>query len=130
MIRTYLDWLTELPWAIPEENPIDIEQARRILDEDHYDLEKIKRRIIEYLAVRKLAAARPGAHPLFCRTARRRKTSLGQSIARAMSRKVRAAVSSAAFMTKRKSAATAAPISARYPATSFRRSGRRARAIA
>src|SRR6185312_12261522 len=55
MIRTYLDWLIELPWALPEERPIDIRQARRILDEDHYGLDKIKQRIIEYLAVRKLA---------------------------------------------------------------------------
>src|SRR4029077_3413725 len=55
MVRTYLDWLIELPWALPEEKPIDIKEARRILDEDHYDLDKIKRRIVEYLAVRKLA---------------------------------------------------------------------------
>ena len=55
MVRTYLDWLIELPWKLPEEKPIDIAAARRILDEDHYDLEKIKRRIIEFLAVRKLS---------------------------------------------------------------------------
>jgi ATP-dependent Lon protease len=55
MVRTYLDWLIELPWALPEEKPIDIVEARRILDEDHYDLDKIKRRIVEYLAVRKRA---------------------------------------------------------------------------
>src|SRR5208282_3303143 len=48
MVRTYLDWLVELPWALPEEAPIDIAAARRILDEDHFGLEKIKRRIIEY----------------------------------------------------------------------------------
>ena len=58
MVRTYLDWLIELPWALPEEAPIDIAEARRILDEDHYGLEKIKRRIIEYLAVQ--ACAPPG----------------------------------------------------------------------
>ena len=52
MARTYLDWLIELPWSLPEEMPIDIAQARKILDEDHYGLDKIKRRIIEYLAVR------------------------------------------------------------------------------
>ncbi|CAI8025019.1 Lon protease [Geodia barretti] len=50
MVHTYLDWLTELPWSLPEESPIDITEARRILDEDHYDLDKIKRRIVEYLA--------------------------------------------------------------------------------
>jgi len=87
MIRTYLDWLTELPWQIPEETVIDIEDARRILDEDHYDLEKIKRRIIEYLAVRKLAPQ--GRAPILCFVGPPGvgKTSLGQSIARAMNRK-------------------------------------------
>src|SRR5262249_2735592 len=55
MVRTYLDWLIELPWKLPEAAPIEIAEARRILDEDHYGLEKIKRRIVEYLAVRKLA---------------------------------------------------------------------------
>src|SRR5690348_2148097 len=53
MVRTYLDWLVELPWKLPEQAPIDIEEARRVLDADHYGLPKIKRRIIEYLAVRK-----------------------------------------------------------------------------
>src|ERR1700751_4655086 len=55
MVRTYLDWLIELPWALPDESPIDIAEARRILDDDHYGLEKIKRRIVEYLRWRKLA---------------------------------------------------------------------------
>ena len=87
MVRTYLDWLIELPWTLPEEKPIDIAQARRILDEDHYDLEKIKRRIIEYLAVRKLAPQ--GKAPILCFVGPPGvgKTSLGQSIARAMDRK-------------------------------------------
>jgi ATP-dependent Lon protease len=87
MIRTYLDWLIELPWKLPEEKPIDIGQARRILDEDHYDLDKIKRRIIEYLAVRKLAPS--GKAPILCFVGPPGvgKTSLGQSIARAMDRK-------------------------------------------
>jgi ATP-dependent Lon protease len=87
MIRTYLDWLIDLPWTLPEEKPIDIGQARRILDEDHYDLDKIKRRIIEYLAVRKLAPA--GKAPILCFVGPPGvgKTSLGQSIARAMDRK-------------------------------------------
>jgi len=86
MVRTYLDWLTELPWALPEEKPIDIKQARRILDEDHFGLEKIKGRIIEYLAVRKLAPQ--GKAPILCFVGPPGvgKTSLGQSIARAMSR--------------------------------------------
>ena len=87
MVRTYLDWLIELPWALPEEKPIDIAEARRILDEDHYGLDKIKRRIIEYLAVRKLAPQ--GKAPILCFVGPPGvgKTSLGQSIARAMGRK-------------------------------------------
>ena len=87
MVRTYLDWLVELPWKLPEEPPIDIEEARKILDEDHYGLEKVKRRIIEYLAVRKLAPQ--GKAPILCFVGPPGvgKTSLGQSIARAMGRK-------------------------------------------
>ena len=87
MVRTYLDWLIELPWKLPEEKPIDIADARRILDEDHYDLDKIKRRIIEYLAVRKLAPQ--GKAPILCFVGPPGvgKTALGQSIARAMGRK-------------------------------------------
>jgi ATP-dependent Lon protease len=87
MVRTYLDWLVELPWNLPEEAPIDIGEARRILDEDHYGLEKIKRRIVEYLAVRKLAPQ--GKAPILCLVGPPGvgKTSLGQSIARAMDRK-------------------------------------------
>jgi ATP-dependent Lon protease len=87
MVRTYLDWLIELPWKLPEEKPIDIAESRRILDEDHYDLEKIKRRIIEFLAVRKLSPQ--GKAPILCFVGPPGvgKTSLGQSIARAMDRK-------------------------------------------
>lgn len=86
MVRSYLDWLIELPWSLPEEKPIDIAEARRILDEDHYGLEKIKSRIIEYLAVRKLAPQ--GKAPILCFVGPPGvgKTSLGQSIARAMGR--------------------------------------------
>jgi ATP-dependent Lon protease len=87
MVRTYLDWLIDLPWKLPEEKPIDIAEARRILDEDHYGLDKIKRRIVEYLAVRKLAPQ--GKAPILCFVGPPGvgKTSLGQSIARAMDRK-------------------------------------------
>jgi ATP-dependent Lon protease len=86
MVRNYLDWLIDLPWALPEQKTIDIAQARRILDEDHFGLEKIKARIIEYLAVRKLAPN--GKAPILCFVGPPGvgKTSLGQSIARAMDR--------------------------------------------
>ncbi|HEV2979645.1 MAG TPA: endopeptidase La [Casimicrobiaceae bacterium] len=87
MIRAYLDWLIELPWAAEPPPPIDIAEARRILDEDHYGLEKIKRRILEFLAVRKLNPA--GKSPILCFVGPPGvgKTSLGQSIARATGRK-------------------------------------------
>ena len=87
MIRAYLDCLTELPWKLSEEDPIDIVEARRILDEDHFGLDKIKRRIIEYLAVRKLAPRSKAPIICFVGPPGVGKTSLGQSIARAMSRK-------------------------------------------
>src|SRR5690606_3461811 len=78
--------LVELPWAAPEPKPIDIVEARRILDEDHYGLEKIKTRILEFLAIRKLAPE--GKAPILCFVGPPGvgKTSLGQSIARAMDR--------------------------------------------
>jgi ATP-dependent Lon protease len=87
MVRTYLDWLIELPWNVAPASPIDIAEARKILDADHYGLEKIKLRIIEYLAVRKLAPS--GKAPILCLVGPPGvgKTSLGQSIARAMARK-------------------------------------------
>jgi ATP-dependent Lon protease len=87
MVRSYLDWLIELPWKLSAETPIDIAEARRILDEDHFGLDKIKRRIVEYLAVRKLAP--DGKAPILCFVGPPGvgKTSLGQSIARAMNRK-------------------------------------------
>ena len=87
MIRTYLDILIELPWAPPEPKGIDIAEARRVLDADHFGLDKIKRRIIEFLAVRKLAPT--GKAPILCFVGPPGvgKTSLGQSIARAMGRK-------------------------------------------
>jgi ATP-dependent Lon protease len=86
MVRTYLDWLLDLPWALKDEKPIDIVEARKILDADHFGLDKIKRRIIEYLAVRKLSPT--GKAPILCFAGPPGvgKTSLGQSIARAMGR--------------------------------------------
>ena len=87
MLRTYLEWLTELPWKEEDAPPIDIGTARQVLDEDHYGLEKIKRRILEYLAVRKLNPQ--GKSPILCFAGPPGvgKTSLGQSIARATGRK-------------------------------------------
>jgi ATP-dependent Lon protease len=87
MLRTYLEWLTELPWKIEEAKPIDISEARKVLDEDHFGLEKIKRRILEHLAVRKLNPS--GKSPILCFVGPPGvgKTSLGQSIARATGRK-------------------------------------------
>jgi len=86
MVRTYLEWLTELPWASDPGAPIDLAEARRTLDADHYGLEKVKRRILEYLAVRKLNPS--GKSPILCFVGPPGvgKTSLGQSIAKATGR--------------------------------------------
>ena len=87
MVRTYLEWLSELPWSVESGKDIDIAKARAVLEADHHGLEKIKRRIIEYLAVRKLNPA--GKAPILCFVGPPGvgKTSLGQSIARATGRK-------------------------------------------
>src|SRR5207248_2895191 len=87
MLRTYLEWFAELPWKDEPQKPIDIKKARSILDEDHYGLDKIKRRILEHLAVRKLNPN--GKSPILCFVGPPGvgKTSLGQSIARATGRK-------------------------------------------
>ncbi len=87
MARTYIDWLIELPWKIETEEKIDLAEARRILDEDHFGLDKIKKRILEFLAVRKLNPA--GHSPILCFVGPPGvgKTSLGQSIAKALGRK-------------------------------------------
>jgi len=87
MVRTYLDWLVEIPWKPPEVDAIDVAQARKVLDDDHFGLEQVKKRIVEFLAVRKL---KPGGHgPILCLVGPPGvgKTSLGQSIARALGRK-------------------------------------------
>ncbi|MGH8704891.1 MAG: endopeptidase La, partial [Burkholderiales bacterium] len=87
MLRTWLELISELPWKAETAKPIDIAEARRVLDEDHHGLEKVKRRILEYLAVRKLAPE--GKSPILCFVGPPGvgKTSLGQSIARATGRK-------------------------------------------
>jgi ATP-dependent Lon protease len=87
MVRTYLEWLSELPWRIEAETPIDVATARHVLDEDHFDLDKVKRRILEFLAVRKLNPDGKGPILCFVGPPGVGKTSLGQSIARAIGRK-------------------------------------------
>ncbi len=87
MIRTYLDWVLEIPWSITTEDRLDPVEARRVLDEDHYDLDKVKDRIVEHLAVRKLKGDMRGPILCFVGPPGVGKTSLGQSIARAMNRK-------------------------------------------
>jgi ATP-dependent Lon protease len=87
MLRTYIDWLLDVPWAVTTEDRIDPIEGRRVLDEDHYDLDKVKERIIEYLSVRKLKGDMKGPILCFVGPPGVGKTSLGQSIARAMSRK-------------------------------------------
>jgi ATP-dependent Lon protease len=84
MTRTYLDWLLAMPWSKVDPETVDIEQARKILDQDHYGLEKVKRRILEFLAVRKLNPE--GRSPILCFVGPPGvgKTSLGQSIAKAI----------------------------------------------
>ena len=87
MIRTYIDWVLDVPWSTETEDRLDPVEARRVLDEDHYDLDKVKERIVEYLAVRKLKGDMKGPILCFVGPPGVGKTSLGQSIARAMNRK-------------------------------------------
>lgn len=85
-IRTYIDWLVELPWSKSTKDKLDLKSAIKVLDEDHYDLERVKERILEYLGVRKLKAKMKGPILCFVGPPGVGKTSLGKSIARAMGR--------------------------------------------
>jgi ATP-dependent Lon protease len=87
IIRTYLDWMTGLPWGVVSNDSEDIERARKILDEDHYDIEKVKERILEYLAVHALKKTLKGPILCFVGPPGVGKTSLGRSVARALDRK-------------------------------------------
>ncbi len=87
VIRTYLDWMLNLPWDKSTRDNLDIKRAKRILDEDHYNLEKVKERILEYLSIRKLAKKMKGPILCFVGPPGVGKTSLGKSIARALGRK-------------------------------------------
>ncbi|WP_027723153.1 endopeptidase La [Maridesulfovibrio zosterae] len=87
VIRTYLDWMVEIPWKKQSRDRLDIIEAKKILDEDHYDLEKVKERILEYLSVRKLNASMKGPILCFVGPPGVGKTSLGRSVARSLQRK-------------------------------------------
>ena len=87
MVRTYLDWLIAMPWSIVTMDNLDLQKAKKVLDEDHYDLEKVKERILEYLSVHKLKKKMKGPVLCFIGPPGVGKTSLGKSIARALGRK-------------------------------------------
>jgi ATP-dependent Lon protease len=130
MLRTYLDTLAELPWRNEPQPAIDVKEARRVLDDDHYGLDKVKRRIVEYLAVRKLNP--DGKSPILCFVGPPGvgKTSLGQSIAKATGRKfARVSLGGVHDEAEIRGAVTAAPTSARCRAPSSSSCARSARAM-
>ncbi|GAH57856.1 unnamed protein product, partial [marine sediment metagenome] len=86
-IRTFLDWMLDIPWSKKTRDKLDIPDAKKILDEDHYDLDKVKEHILDYLAVKKLKGKARGTILCFIGPPGTGKTSLGQSIARSLNRK-------------------------------------------
>jgi len=128
VIRTYVDWMLALPWAVRTQDNLDLKDAKKILDQDHYGLEKIKERIVEFLAVRALQARQKiekGKSPILCLVGPPGvgKTSLGKSIARSLGRKF-VGCRWAACGTRRRSAAIGAPTSARCRERSSRACGK------
>ena len=128
LVRTYLDWLVDLPWSKKTQDNLNIKKAKQVLDEDHYNLEKIKERILEYLAVNKLRRKLKGPILCFVGPPGVGKTSLGRSIARSLGRNF-VRVSLVECATKPKSAATGAPMSALCPVELSKASNRRLRTI-
>ena len=130
MLRTWIDTMTEMAWAPPAELPIDIAAARRTLEADPFGLDRVKRRIVEFLAVRKLNPHGRAPILFFVGPPGVGKNSLRQSVARDCAA-VRACVfRSAACMTRPRSAATGAPMSGRFRAASCRACARAARVTA
>ena len=118
--RNYIDWLLAVPWKKASREIRDIKRAEKILDEDHYGLEKVKERILEFLAVRQLVEKHEGLDPLLRRAARASARPRSPSRSRAPPAASSCACRSAACATRPRSAATAAPTSARSPARSSR----------
>ena len=118
VIRTYLEWLVDLPWSKETEDNLDIAHAREVLDEDHYDLEEVKDRILEYLAVRKLNPDSPGPILCFVGPPGRRQDQPGPLHRQGARPRVRAHLGRRASATRPRSAVTAAPTSARCRARS------------
>ena len=121
MVRNYLDWLLSIPWGKAKTKPIDVVKAEEILEDDHYGLEKVKERILEYLAVQARTGSLKG--PILCLVG---PPGRRQDLARPLDRqgdrpRVRAPVAWAACATRPRSAATGAPTSARCPARSSSR---------
>jgi ATP-dependent Lon protease len=125
VIRTYLEWIASLPWDKSTEDNLDLAHAREVLDADHYDIEKVKDRILEFLAVRRLNPEARGSILCFAGPPGVGTTALGRSIARALGASSSASAS-AACATRPRSAATGARTSARCPARSSARCATRA----